>query len=170
MKQPSALLGWLGAFALAALMLPACGGRSSASAVAARVGDIEVLDAYLPDPASPSVAALYLTVRNTGAHADALIGASSPISASASMHSETADGMAETMTPIARVPVPAHGEATLAPGHDHVMLEALNASLRTGETVPVTLRFARAGTVVVRVPVVPLDAAVAGMAGMAGMK
>ena len=38
----------------------------TSSKVAGRVGTLKVVNAFLPDPASPSVAAIYLTVENTG--------------------------------------------------------------------------------------------------------
>lgn len=153
------------------LALTACGSGSVAasSRVAARVGDIEIIDPYLPNPASPSVAAVYLTVRNTGSTPDALIGASSAIAASASLHTELVQGSYEVMVPLVRLDVSAHGQASLVPGHDHVMLEGLNQVLEVGQTVKVTLRFADAGQVAVPVLVVPLDSVVDGMGNMPGM-
>ncbi len=112
----SGIVATAGLGALVALTVSACGGSGS-SAVAVRAGDIEVLHPYLPDPASPSVAAVYLTVRNTGGQPESLTGASSTVSASATLHSETMHsgtmgsgtmgsgtmaGGAETMTPLCR--------------------------------------------------------------------
>ena len=74
-------------FALGAVVLSASslmlGGVSGASdrgaavrsaAVGTHIGSLQVLDAFLPAPASPSVAAIYLTVKNVGSRADALVG------------------------------------------------------------------------------------------------
>lgn len=132
----------------------ACGGSTHSAAVAGRVGDLEIIHPFLPDPASPSVAAVYLTVRDTGSVPDRLVAASSDVATSAMLMSEQPAG---TMAPLTDLAVPAHGEASLVPGHDHLMLENPKTSLRVGQTVAVTLRFARAGAITLEVPVVPLD-------------
>jgi copper(I)-binding protein len=128
---------------------------STSSNVAARVGHLEVIDPFLPDPASPSVAAIYLTVKNTGSKPDALISASSPVSPQSMLMKESAHG--STMGMLAELRIPAHGEASLKPGRDHLMLEQPKTTFKVGRTVPVTLRFARAGSVTLKVPVVPLS-------------
>lgn len=125
---------------------------TSSSTVVARVGGLEIIDPFLPDPASSSVAAVYLTVRNTGSVPDDLVSVFSPMAGSSSLMTEKNGGMG-TLNDLM---VPAHGEASLAPGSDHAMLERLGR-LKVGQSVPVTLRFAKAGTVTVSVPVVPLD-------------
>ncbi|MHB1446924.1 MAG: copper chaperone PCu(A)C [Acidimicrobiales bacterium] len=130
--------------------------------MAARVGDIEVVDPYVPAPASPAVAAFYATFRNVGSEPDALIGASTTAAASASLHREMQDGNGGMMMPLARLVIPAHGTARLRPAHDHVMLENLRSTLLSGQTIVLQLRFQRAGTVDVTVPVVPLSTLVGG--------
>jgi copper(I)-binding protein len=45
------------------------------------------------------------------------------------------------------IPVPAGATVTLSPGGLHLMMMGLKAPLVEGETVPVTLTFATAGTV-----------------------
>lgn len=131
-----------------------CGASSSAtSTVVARVGDLEIINPFLPGPSSPSVASVYLTVRDTGSVADELVSVSSPVAGSSSLMTERPNG---TMGTLHGLVVPAHGEASLAPGADHAML-VRPPTLRVGQKVPVTLRFAQAGTLTVSVPVVPLD-------------
>jgi copper(I)-binding protein len=125
--------------------------------VAAHVGALEIVHPYLPDPASPSVAAVYLTVRNTGATPDRLVSVSSPAAAASMLMTEDDHGDTGTMAPLQGLAVPAHGQASLVPGADHLMLEQ-PSRLRVGEHVAVTLRFRRAGTVTVEIPVVPLTA------------
>lgn len=169
--------GWrrgtgLAVIASVCVTVSACGTAGSATAksrVVARVGAIEVIDPYLPDPASSSVAAVYLTVRNTGTTSDALIGASTAIAASATLHTEIEQGSVEVMAPLVRLDVAPHQEASLVPGHDHVMLQGVNRTLKVGQSVIVTLRFAHAGSVAVTVPVVSLDSVVGNMANMPGM-
>lgn len=157
-----------GAMTMASWLAAACGGSSSApgnDAVAAHLGNLEIVHPFLPDPASPSVAAVYLTVRNTGSSPDALVSVSTPVTHSASLMTENSNG---TMTPLVNLPIPAHGSASLAPGHNHLMLENLSTPFTVGEALTVTLRFSRAGVVTVEVPVVPLSA-ITDDGGMSGM-
>ncbi|MHB1925063.1 MAG: copper chaperone PCu(A)C [Acidimicrobiales bacterium] len=135
---------------------------AAGATVAARVGDIEVIDPFVPVPASPAVAAFYATFRNLGAEPDALVGTSTPVAASAGLHQEMEDGNGGMMMPLARLVIPTHGTAVLRPAHDHVMLENLRSALVSGQTIVMTLHFQRAGTVEVSVPVVPLSALVGG--------
>jgi periplasmic copper chaperone A len=144
-----------------AAVASACGSAGGAGSVSARQGDIEVVDPYVPAPASPSVAAMYVTVRDVGPSADTFQGGSTPAAATTALMTESADSMA----PLTSVPVPAHGQAALQPGHSHLMLQDLNGTLRAGQTIIVDLHFARAGTVEVRVPVIRMSAST-GMAGM----
>jgi len=54
------------------------------------------------------------------------------------------------------VPIPAGGEARLAPGGDHLMFNGLKAPFKVTEPVTATLVFERAGSVSVTFPVEPL--------------
>ena len=138
--------------------LQACGSSSSPDkAVAARVGDLEIVHPYLPDPASPAVAAIYLTVRNNGPVADQLVSVTTPSALMAMLMTETSSGSEGSMTPLPDLDVPAHGEASLSPGRNHLMLEYPRRSLTVGQSVTVVLHFARSGSVQVAVPVVPLE-------------
>jgi copper(I)-binding protein len=139
--------------------LAGCGsGRSQPTAtVEGRIGHLEVVDAFLPDPASPSVAAMYLTVRNSGSAADELIGVSSPEARTAMLMTEDQQGAVGAMAMLKDLAIPAHGQASLVPGHDHAMLENPTVTFKVGELVPVTLTFEKAGTLHMKVKVVPLD-------------
>jgi copper(I)-binding protein len=152
---------------LAGAVLSGCGSSNShatpsaaaGAAVAGRVADLEIVHPFLPDPPSPAVAAVYLTIRNTGATPDVLVAVSSPAAATSMLMSESG-GAVGSMIAVPDLQVPAHGEASLVPGHDHVMLESPHATLKVGGHVAVTLRFRRAGPVTIEVPVVPLSALV----------
>jgi periplasmic copper chaperone A len=115
---------------------------------------LTVVDAFLPDPPSPDVAAIYLTVKNSGRRPDMLIGASSAAAAGAMLMTENPNG---TMGLLRLLRIPAHGQASLVPGRDHLMLESPYHTLSVGEMVVVTLRFYRAGRLTMSVPVVPLS-------------
>jgi copper(I)-binding protein len=105
------------------------------------------------------VAAAYFTVYNSGALPDQLVTVQTPIAGTAMVHRyQTASSGAQVMVPVpGPLPIPTSGTLSLQPGGMHVMLEPLRRSLRAGEHVAVTLRFAHAGTLTLSVPVIPLD-------------
>jgi periplasmic copper chaperone A len=123
-------------------------------AVGTRIGSLTVVDAFLPDPPSPDVAAIYLTVKNSGSRSDSLIGVSTAAADSSMLMTENPDG---TMGMLGQLRIPAHGEASLVPGHDHLMLEQPTHALTLGQHIMVTLHFRRAGYLIISVPVVPLS-------------
>lgn len=143
----------------------------------AAAGSIRVTGAYVPQPATPDVAAVYFTIADIGDQADTLISATSTPAALASLMSESTAGGAESMTPLTDgLAIPAHGQVTLAPDGYHLMLTNPAIALKQGETVTLSLRFERAGTVTLKVPVTSLlsdamtgQTATAGASSMAGM-
>ena len=131
----------------------AAGPRGSAS-----LGQITVADAYIPQPASPDVAAAYFTVTEHGGQGDVLLSASSvPASRAALMQESTTGSAAETMTDLPHgLAIPAQTSVALGPGGYHLMLTDPAAPLVAGATVALTLRFQHAGTVTFKVPVTSL--------------
>ena len=102
-------------------------------------------------PARP--AAGYFTLENNSDADHALVGAASPGCGSVMLHkSESKDGV-ETMMPVKSVPVPAHQSLSFAPGGYHLMCMAPTASLKPGNSVPVTLKFEDGGTLTGDFPV-----------------
>ena len=128
--------------------------RQTATAAGTRLGALTVVKAFLPQPASPDVAAIYLTVKNSGARADELVSVSSAAASSSMLMTENANG---TMGMLRLLRIPAHGSASLVPGRDHLMLEQPRGTLDVGQHVAVSLHFRFAGTLTVSVPVVPLS-------------
>ena len=88
----------------------------------------------------------YLTIRSTGA-ADRLLGAASAAANRLELHTVQRDGEVMRMRQVDAIAVPAAGTVTLQPGGLHLMMIGLTRPLVAGETVPVTLRFERAGEV-----------------------
>ena len=129
-----------------------------AAAAGTAVGDLTVSNVYIRQPASPDVAAAYLTVRNAGAAADSLESAYSGAAGTATLHGQP--GVVEPSAHQASgpVPVPAGETVTLAPGRGHIMLAGLTGTLRPGDKVSLLLRFARAGQVLVEAPVIAIGA------------
>jgi copper(I)-binding protein len=102
---------------------------------------------------SPMVAeagAAYMTLTNTSATDDALIGASVPatVAAMAEVHETSmGEGGMMSMKPVTSLPVPAGGTVELAPGGYHIMLLQLVEPLVAGTEIPITLTFAESGDV-----------------------
>lgn len=126
----------------------------AACASSARSGgpELRVAGAYVPEPASPDVAAAYFTVINDGDTADELTGVTSDVSAETMMHRDTGQAMAM----VGSVPVPAHGRLVFRPGGYHVMVEKPAPRPRRGDHVTLTLRFRHSAAITVRAPVEPI--------------
>jgi copper(I)-binding protein len=103
------------------------------------------------------IAVAYMTLRNGGAAPDRLLSVASPVGR-AELHTMTMDNNVMRMRPVEAVDIPAGGSAMLQPSGLHIMLLDLHEPLRAGTEVPLTLRFERAGTVTVSVPVAPANA------------
>lgn len=124
--------------ALAAVALAGCQQKQEVSASGAWV--------RLP-AVSGRPGAAYFTLHG-GAAADTLVAVSAPFAARAEMHETMADHAMSgampmmTMAPIDKVPVPAGGDVTFAPGGRHVMLFGVAPGTRAGDSAPITLSFA----------------------------
>lgn len=84
---------------------------------------------------------------------DRLIAASSPAARRVELHTHIRDGEVMRMREVAAIELPANTAVTLAPGGLHLMLIGLARPIAAGETLPVTLRFERAGEVEVSLAV-----------------
>ncbi len=136
---------------------PASASASPSPRGSASVGPIRITGAYLPQPASPDVAAVYFTVADTGDQADTLLSATSVPAAQVMLMSESSSGGSESMTAVpGGLSIPAHGQLALTAGGYHVMLTDPAVSLKQGDTVRLTLTFAHAGQVALNVPVTSL--------------
>lgn len=125
----------------------------------ARLGSLQIFDAYVPQPASPATAAAYFAIRNDGDSADALQQISTPISSMAMMHRYESTGPGtEKMTGVMELKLPPHKTVRLIPGKTHVMIESPTQSLKKGDTVSLTLVFAHAGRVTLKAPVTAIGA------------
>ena len=122
------------------------------------VGDLTVYDAYIRQPASPDVAAAYLTVRNDGSAVDRLSSAYCGAAGTTSVHADSAamqPGDEAKSTPLQ---VPAGATVSLTPAKGHIMLDDLTGTLKAGDTVSLLLRFDKAGQVLLDVPVISITA------------
>lgn len=126
-------------------------------ASAAWAHDYKLGDLTIDHPwARASVAAngaAYMTINTSGTAPDQLIGASSPVAAAVELHTHIIEGDVMRMRPVKAIDINVGESAVLKPGGLHVMLIGLKAPLTQGETFPLTLTFAKAGTTTVDVAV-----------------
>lgn len=98
--------------------------------------------------------AIFLVIENHGDADDRLIAAASDVAERVELHTHReANGVMQMVEVPEGFPIPAHGSHALARGGDHIMLIGLRRSLAHGDTVPLTLTFARGSVVELAVPV-----------------
>ncbi|MBI5933313.1 MAG: copper chaperone PCu(A)C [Chloroflexi bacterium] len=135
---------------LAALALSACAPKAGGA-------QIRVEDAWgRPSPAAASAGAFYMTIYNDGSEADTLLSATSPACMMAELHeSYMMDNGAMGMRPVegGSIEIPAGGSAELKVGGLHVMCMDKMADFKTGDTYQITLKFEKAGEIVVDVEI-----------------
>ena len=138
--------GWLLSIALMAF-------AASIQAQEAKVGSIKIENAYVraTAPGQPAAGA-FMKIDNSGA-ADQLLSASSPAAGEVQLHQMSMEGNVMKMGQVKDIAVPANGSVDLKPGGYHIMLMNIKAPLKAGDTVPVKLKFAKAGEVEVKLPV-----------------
>ncbi|MCA9738199.1 MAG: SCO family protein [Gemmatimonadota bacterium] len=121
---------------------------------------VDVQGAAAADPLGQAQVSVYATLVNGGTVADTLLGLSAPGARAGSLHEMVHEGGVMRMQAVPSLVIPAGGRLTLAPGALHGMLEGVSAPPIAGDTLDVSFRLARAGEVVVRVPVLhPADVA-----------
>jgi copper(I)-binding protein len=96
-----------------------------------------------------------------GSAADRLVGARTAVAERMELHTMTMEGSTMRMREVPAIDVPAGGTVKLAPGGLHLMFMGLKQPLANGSTVPVTLRFEKAGEVTVEFKIQPRPAGAA---------
>lgn len=141
---------------------------SAASLTAAAKPVVTVTDAWARETAPGQVnGGGFAVISNKGSKDDRLVSGTSPVAAEVQLHTMSMDGGVMRMRQLVDgIPVPAGQTVTLKPGSLHVMFIGLKHPLKRGETVPVTLRFAKAGEIKVNFAVQPVGAM--GPGGMHG--
>ncbi len=113
-----------------------------------KAGKLEIRGAFsraTVSNADQTVAGAFMTITNTGAEADKLIGARSNIADMGGTHTHVRDGKILNMVPVGAIDIPAGHTVTLQPGGMHVMFHGLKKPLEQGGTYSLTLQFAKAG-------------------------
>lgn len=160
---PALLAAFLAVGTLASCTSPAgptsavvtSGGAPTAGDVRAggQVAALRVDGGYVVEPASPSVAAAYLTITNTGSADDELIELTSPEAKSVKAMTEGGTSGSTRMQDLGQVVVPAGEDVVFTPGEKHLMLMAPSPRPSAGDTVPLTLVFRDAGELDLQLPV-----------------
>ena len=136
-----------------ALLVVALGFGFSVQAQEVKVGSIKVDHAYIRATVpGQQVAGGFMKIENKGI-ADQLLSASSPAAGEVQLHEMAMEGSVMKMRQVKDIPVPAGGSVELKPGGLHLMFMNIKAPLAAGESVPVKLKFAKAGEVEVKMPV-----------------
>jgi len=133
------------------LLILAC----SQPAPSVRVGDLRIEPNYVNASPAGDGGSAYFIVRNTGSLPDTIVAVAVAGASAAHLHTMIGTGGAGRMTPLEPAIVPAGGALMLRPGEAHLMFEGTARQIRLGDTVAVSLRFARAGGVTVPLVVQP---------------
>jgi copper(I)-binding protein len=105
---------------------------------ASYAGDIEVSGGWTRATApGQDQAGVDMTI--TSKRAATLVGVSSPVAKSAALHSMMTEGGLMRMREVKVIELPAGKTVNLGESGYHLMLDGLNAPLKEGETVPLTL-------------------------------
>ncbi|MEO9137582.1 MAG: copper chaperone PCu(A)C [Jatrophihabitans sp.] len=131
--------------------------QAPAGTAHADLGDLHISGGYIPQPASPDVAAAYFTVTNDGSSADTLTRVTTDVTSNVMAMGESDHDGAGSMTDLSQVVVPAHGAFRFTPRHAHLMLQKPTRPLKAGQMVSMTITFTHAGTVRLDLPVVPIS-------------
>jgi copper(I)-binding protein len=139
----------------------------AASAHSHKIGSIGIDDPRArPTVAGQQVGGAYMKIVNKGA-ADRLLSATTAVAAAVQVHTMAMDGDVMTMREVDAVDLPAGQTVEFKPGGFHLMLMGLKAPLKLGDKFAMTLRFEKAGEVVITVHVEPV-AATSGAAAPGG--
>lgn len=114
-----------------------------------KIGDIKIGHPWTrATPGGAKVAGGYITIENTGAKPDRLIGGTLEASGRVELHEmSVTDGIMRMRELSAGIVVPAGGRVEMKPGGYHIMFLELKRPLKQGEKVAGALVFEDAGTV-----------------------
>ena len=114
----------------------------SAGALAASADNVTVHEPYvrLAPPNAPATGA-FMVIKNNGDKDVKVLKADNPASKVTELHTHLNEGGVMKMRPVPAIDIKAKSEAVLQPGGLHVMLINMNAPLKEGDSVPITLTF-----------------------------
>lgn len=104
-------------------------------------------------PKGATTGAAYMTLANNGTSADRLVGATTPLADKIQFHTETEDNGVSRMRQVDTVDLPPGAKIVFKPGDMHVMIVGLKQPLAQGQTFSLILKFEKAGSIDVTVPI-----------------
>ncbi|MDA7949417.1 MAG: copper chaperone PCu(A)C [Hyphomicrobiaceae bacterium] len=110
-------------------------------------GDITVESPWVRTTIPNRPAAGYMTVRNSGNSADAILSASSPVADKVELHTHLMENGVMKMRAVEKVAIPAKGSAEFKSGGLHLMIFGVKTPLKDGDDLPLTVVFEKAGPV-----------------------
>ncbi|TYP92132.1 hypothetical protein LX73_2382 [Fodinibius salinus] len=138
------------------MILSGCGSESKKEKSTDEVilGKLELSNSWARPAEKGQTATAYLTITNGTATKDTLISANSTISEVVELHQSLKheDGTI-SMKPAGNQAIPSGEKLRLEPGGYHLMLKNITRELTVGDSLSVTLNFARLGTKKVTMPV-----------------
>lgn len=126
------------------MLLAAYAVATSSAVFAAGLADqVSIVDPYVRlAPPGAKVAGAFMTLKNAGDKAAAVVKAESAAAGVTELHSHINDNGVMRMRQVKEIIVPAKGETAFKPGSYHVMLIDMKAPLKEGDHVMITLGFA----------------------------
>jgi periplasmic copper chaperone A len=137
-------------FALSVALMVVAGAPAYAAGAAQAIAVKNAWIRWLP---SNLPAAGYVTLTNNSDKPIDLVDISSGDYGSAMLHQTVSNGSTQKMVMVDKLTVPAHGEAQIAPGGYHVMLEDPKHKIAPGDTVRLKLHFSDGETLDTAFPV-----------------
>lgn len=123
----------------------ACG-KPIPPTASATVGEIKIDSGFAFEPITDASGAAYFRIHNNGTAPDTVLEVSTPAARAAAFHGSS-------MAHLDALEIPAGGEIELKPGATHLMITDFTAAPKAGDSLTVTLRFAKAGSVTLQLPV-----------------
>lgn len=109
-------------------------------------------------PGGATNGAAYLEIKAAAGVTDRLISASSPVAGRVELHTHIMDGNVMRMRRVENIALKPGSSVVLQPHGDHVMLMGLNAPLKEGDLLKLTLTFEKAGPIEVEATVESIGA------------
>ena len=135
-----------------------------------KAGDLVITQAWTrATPKGAKIGTGYLTIENKGSAPDRLIGGSADVAGKVEVHEMAMkDGVMKMRALDDGLTIEPGKTVKLAPGGYHLMMFDLKSPLKQGDTLPITLKFEKAGEVKVSLAVEGIGAQAPGSAAPAG--
>jgi len=151
------------------LLIAACC-AAPARAQEVKAGDLVITQAWTrATPNGAKIGGGYLTIENKGSTRDRLVGGSADVAGKIEVHEMAMKDGVMKMRPLDNgLTIDPGKTVKLAPGGYHLMMFDLKSPLKQGDTLPITLKFEKAGEVKVSLAVQGIGAQAPGNAAPAG--